>query len=309
MRLYDFTRLQGSKITLTEKVAKSLGLVDGSQVYTTMFRYERDGACGYEIVASTFGPENYRQICQATFNMMDTPGSCAQVSKFLADRNIDILNSASISMISNVTMVWKMLVDLSYFGDVAQLKEDFETAKRQKSLALSNVDSMSIDLSNISERYTKGIVSHGSNVKVKPVKQKQKKPSLLKGLTMEVPMDLMANLEDVKDGSIVMLVADTDSWVLSLSFLPSETKLAEFEICIPDKPGAIFEVTSALAKVDVNLLALYTHVLVFYEHMTITIVADVTKYNGGTVALMKDLHSHIANLEGFKLLSLKEMKV
>ncbi|MCE5295838.1 MAG: hypothetical protein LLG16_01890 [Euryarchaeota archaeon] len=310
MRLYDFTRLQGSKITVTEKIAKALGLVDGSQVYTTMFRYERNGTSGYEIVASTFGPENYRQICQATFNMMDTPGSCAQVSKFLADRNIDILNSVSISMISNVTMVWKMLVDLSYYGDVAQLQDEFETQKKQKSLAIANVDSMSIEPSNISERYTKGIVSDGSNVKVKPVKQKQKKPSLLKNRVMEVPADLMANLEDVKDGSMVMLVADTDAWVLSLSFLPVETKLAELEICIPDKPGAIFDVTNALAKIDVNLLALSTRVLVFYENMTISIVMDVTKYEGGTVALVRELFSQLSGSKSrFELLSLRELKV
>ncbi|QLH74577.1 MAG: hypothetical protein HPY73_03335 [Methanomassiliicoccales archaeon] len=310
MRLYDFTRLQGSKIAVTEKIAKALGLVDGSQVYTTMFRYDRDGFSGYEIVASTFGPENYRQICQATFYLNDAPGACAQVSKFLAERNIDILNSVSITMISNVTMVWRMLVDLSYYGDVSQLRDEFETLKKQKSLSISNVDAMEIEPSNISDRYTKGIHSEGSNVKVKPVRQRQKKPSILKNGIMEIPADLMANLEDVKDGSVVMLVADLNAWVLSLSFLPYDTKLVEFEVCIPDKPGAIFEVTSAMAKVDINLLALYTRVLVFYERMTIRVVADVTKYHGGMVALVKELSSHMAGVEGrYELLSLREIKV
>ncbi len=29
--------------------------------------------------------------------MLDVPGSCAQVSKFLSERNVDILNSDSIT--------------------------------------------------------------------------------------------------------------------------------------------------------------------------------------------------------------------
>jgi predicted amino acid-binding ACT domain protein len=308
MRLYDFGRLHGSRVMINERISRPLGLMDGCQVYLSMFRYERNGASGNEIVASTFGPENYRQICSATFYMNDAPGSCAQVAKFLADRNIDILNSVSISMISNVTMVWKMLVDLSYYGEVAQLKEEFEGLRRQKALAIANVDGMEIEVSNISERYTRGIVSAGSNVKVKPRKNKAK--TVIRHGDLEFPKDLMADLEGVDEGALVMMVADTDAWVLSLSFLPKDTKLAEFEVCIPDKPGAVFEVTNALAKVDVNLLALYTRVLVYYERMTIRMVADVTKYEGGGMALMNELSVHLPKLEGrYELLSLKELKV
>jgi predicted amino acid-binding ACT domain protein len=308
MRLYDFARLHGSRVMINERISRPLGLMDGCQVYLSMFRYERNGASGNEIVASTFGPENYRQICSATFYMDDTPGSCAQVAKFLADRNIDILNSVSISMISNVTMVWKMLVDLSYYGEVAQLKEEFEALRRQKALAICNVEGMEIEVSHISERYTRGIVSAGSNVKVKPRKNKAK--TVIRHGDLDLPKDLMADLEGVEEGALVMMVADTDAWVLSLSFLPKDTKLAEFEICIPDKPGAVFEVTNALAKADVNLLALYTRVLVYYERMTIRLVADVTRYEGGGMALMKELSVHLPKLEGrYELLSLKELKV
>ncbi len=62
--------------------------------------------------------------------MIDSPGACAQVSKFLSDRNIDILNSVSLSIISNVCMVWKMLADLSYYGEPAELLTDFEALKK-----------------------------------------------------------------------------------------------------------------------------------------------------------------------------------
>ena len=156
MRLWEFARMNRSRVRIGEKLGNPIGLVDGCQVYTTMFRYDLNGNTGYEIVLSTFGPENYRQICEATFYMLDVPGSCAQVSKFLSERNIDILNSVSISMISNVTMVWKMLIDLSYYGELPQLQEDFDTLRKQKSSSISNIDAMEIKESHISDRYTKG---------------------------------------------------------------------------------------------------------------------------------------------------------
>lgn len=310
MRIYDFARLHSSKVTISDKIAKALGLIEGSQVYTSLFRYERNGSTGYEVVASTFGPENYKHICQATFYMTDAPGACSQVAKFLADRNIDILNSVSISMVGNVIMVWNMLVDLSYFGEVSALKDEFEGLKKQKSLTLVNVDAMEIGVSNMSDRYTRGIAAQGSAVKVKSIRPKQKTASLIHHGALELPADLVGNLEGVDDGALVMMVADTEDWVLSLSFLPQETKLAEFEVCIPDKPGAIFEITNVLSRGNVNLLALYTRVLVFYERMTIRVVADVTKYPGGTMTLVNDLTGKLSALDGrFELLSIKEIKV
>ena len=128
MKLWDFGRVKDGKVRIGDKVRQRLGLEDGSQVYSTLFRYEQNGTRGHEIVLSTFGPENYRELCKLTFYMLDAPGSCAQVSKFLSERNIDILNSVSVSMTSDVTMVWKMLVDLSYYGDSTQLQEDFASA-------------------------------------------------------------------------------------------------------------------------------------------------------------------------------------
>ncbi|MBM4237102.1 MAG: hypothetical protein FJ151_01285, partial [Euryarchaeota archaeon] len=67
MRLWDFVRMRDSKVKIGEKIGKPLGLVDGSQVFSTVFRYDYNGRSSYEIVLSTFGPENYREICDATF--------------------------------------------------------------------------------------------------------------------------------------------------------------------------------------------------------------------------------------------------
>jgi predicted amino acid-binding ACT domain protein len=310
MRLWEFGRMNNSRIKIGEKLGNPLGLVDGCQVYTTMFRYDFNGNTGYEIVLSTFGPENYRQICEATFYMLDVPGSCAQVSKFLSERNIDILNSDSISMISNVTMVWKMLIDLSYYGELPQLQEDFDTLKKQKSSSISNIDTMDIKESHISDRYTKGISGRGQLVKAKALKKASKAPSMVKNGEIELPTDYLKMLEGVKDGDPVMMVGDTDSWVLSLTFMKPTVKLAQIEIEIPDKPGSIFEVTNQLARFDINLLALHTKVLVFYEKMSMELVADVSKYPGGAIALKDGLQTMLSGLKGnFKLSALKEIRV
>ena len=171
MKLWDFGRVKDGKVRIGDKVRRRLGLEDGSQVYSTLFRYEQDGSRGHEIVLSTFGPENYRELCNLTFYMIDSPGACSQAAKFLADRNVDILNSVSVSMTCGISMVWKMLVDLSYYGDSTQLVEDFAALRRRSPAALSKVESMEISHSHISDRYTKGMTGpQPSKIKVKPLR-------------------------------------------------------------------------------------------------------------------------------------------
>ena len=310
MRLWEFGRMNNSRVKIGDKLGGPLGLLDGCQVYTTMFRYDLNGNTGYEIVLSTFGPENYRQICEATFYMLDVPGSCAQVSKFLSERNIDILNSVSISMISGVTMVWKMLIDLSYFGELPQLQEDFDMLKKQKSSSISNIDAVDIKESHISDRYTKGTAGNCQMVTAKALKKASKAPSMIKNGEIEIPADYLKMLEGIKDGDPVMMVGDTDAWVLSLTFMKPTVKLAQIDIVIPDKPGSIFEVTTQLARFDINLLALHTKVMVFYEKMSMELVADVSKYPGGVEALKEGLQTMLSDLKGdYKLSALTEIRV
>jgi predicted amino acid-binding ACT domain protein len=156
MRLWQFGRLRGNKIKIDEELGQALGLVNGSQVFSAMFRYEHGDSTSYELVLSTFGPENYRQLCQLTIQMIDRPGACAQAAKFLADRNVDILNSVSLSNITGVSMTWKMLADLSYYGEPDDLKAEFEVLKRSRASSVDLVDMLDIAVSHIADRYNKG---------------------------------------------------------------------------------------------------------------------------------------------------------
>ncbi len=298
MRYYDFGRLDGSRIKISDRLGRPLGLVDGSQVFSTMFIYEYEGKSSYEIVLSTLGPENYRQICTLTFNMIDTPGACAQVAKFLGERNIDILNSSSLSMISNICMVWRMLVDLSYYGDSASLSEEFENLKRQRAASLNKVDSIEIEVSNISDRYTKGIAAPSSAVKARTIKQYTKTNSMIKNGNFQVPEDYLRAIDNLAKQQPLMMVTDQDSWILSITPLNPKSKLVELDLTIPDKPGAIYEITKVLADQNINLLSVSTKVLVYYETMSMNIVADVSNYDKDLETLHITTEAHLAKLKG-----------
>jgi len=308
MRLWDFGRLKGNKVRISEKLGRPLGLVDGSQVFSTVFRYSYNGSRSYEIVLSTFGPENYRRICQATFYMLDAPGACASISRFLGERNIDILNSVSLSMISDVCMVWKMLIDLSYYGDEEELLSEFDRLKTEGTSLLEKVDALEVEPSHISDRYTKGVAPASSSVRTKVVRKLTKTPSNISEGWFEIPQDHLEMFEGLEEDQPLMMVGDTDSWVLSITFLRPETKLVEIGFVIPDRPGAINEVTQKLAGHSINLLSVYTKVLVYYEKMTLVVVADISKCGLDAGGLKSSLEDFVSTFGGkYELSTFKEI--
>lgn len=298
MRLWQFGRLHGKKIKIDEELGQALGLVNGSQVFSTMFRYDYNGASSYELVLSTFGPENYRQLCQLTIHMIDRPGACAQASKFLAERNVDILNSVSLSTISGVSMTWKMLADLSYYGEPADLRAEFDTLKKSRSSTVDMVDTMDIQVSHIADRYNKGAAADSKTVKTKLIKRKHKVPTLIANGEFEVPEEFLAELKDVKEGQPLMMVGDMDSYVLSITLMDATAKLVRASLVIPDKPGAISRVADILAKHNVNIVSLQSEVLVFYDSMTLDIIADVSKCDLDAEKLRSSLEEVLALQKG-----------
>jgi hypothetical protein len=285
MKLLDFGRMDAGKVKISQGVGEPLGLTDGSEVFSSMFRYEIDGKGAFEIVLSPFGPENYREIAYITFQVRDVPGALAQAAQFLKTRNIDILNSETVSSIPNVVMVWEMLVDLSFFGDSSSLIKEFDDAKAAKDQGVTLVDVMAIETSDLSTRYTRGAVAGNDQIKVKALRKTEKKASLIKDGSFELPQAYLNFLG--RSSSPVMLVGEPDSWILSIVFLNDDSKLARIKVDIPDRPGAIYEVMKALGDESVNVLAGYTNVLVYYERMTCELVVD---FRGATVKSSGELH-------------------
>ncbi len=265
--------MESGKIRISPKIGTPLGLVDGSEVFSSMFRYEAEGKGTFEIVLSPFGPENYREISYVTMHVRDVPGALAQAAQFLKTRNIDILNSETVSSIPNVVMVWEMLVDLSFFGDSSTLKKEFEDAKASKDPSLNMVDCLYVEHSDLATRYTRGAAPGSEKVKTMALRKTEKKASTISGGVFELPHAYVNFLG--KDSGPVMFVAEPESWILSVVFLNDDSHLHRVRIDLPDRPGAIHEVMKVLGDMSINVVSGWTNVLVYYEKMTSELVVDV----------------------------------
>lgn len=295
MKLLDFGRMESGKIKISQKIGEPLGLVDGSEVFTSMFRYEINGKGTYEIVISPFGPENYREIAYVTFHVRDEPGALAQAAQFLKSKNVDILNSETVSSIPNVVMIWEMLADLSFFGDSLSLKREFDEAKNAKEPSVSMVDCLCVESSDLSTRYARGAVVDNDRVKTKAFRKTEKKASIIKDGGLELPQAYMNFLG--KASGPIMLVGEPDSWILSVVFLNDDSKLLHLEVDLPDRPGAIYEIMKVLGDESVNVIAGYTNVLVYYERMTCELVVDVHGAEAKSKGDLKEiLRNKIASL-------------
>jgi hypothetical protein len=275
MKLWDFGRMESGKITISKKIGEPLGLVDGSEVFSSMFKYEIDDKSSFEIVLSPFGPENYREIAYVTFQVRDEPGAMAQAAQFLKSKNIDILNSETVSSVPNVVMVWEMLADLSFFGDSAALKKEFDEAKAHSDPGLAMVDCLSVEASDLATRYTKGVAVDNQKIRTKALRKTEKKASIIEDGVFLLPQAYVNFFG--KSSAPIMFIGEPDAWILSIAFLDDDSKLLKLGIDLPDRPGAIHEVVKVLGGEGINVLAGYTNVLVYYERMTCELVIDVRR--------------------------------
>ena len=273
MKLWDFGRMEEGKIKIIQKLGEPLGLVDGSEVFSSMFKYEINGKSSYEVVISPFGPENYREIAYVTFQVRDEPGALAQAAQFLKTRNIDILNSETVSSIPNVTMIWEMLVDLSFFGDSLALKREFDDSKTGGDPTLSLVDCLCVETSDLATRYTRGATVENVKIKTKALRKTEKKASIIKDGYFEMPQAYLNFLG--KNSSPILLVGEPDAWILSIAFLNDDSRLVKLKIELPDRPGALYDIMKVIGDEGVNIIAGYTNVLVYYERMTCELIVDV----------------------------------
>jgi hypothetical protein len=309
MRLWEFGRMESGKIKISAKIGDPLGLVDGSEIFSSMFNYQIDGKNSYEIVLSPFGPENYREIAYVTFQVRDEPGALAQAAQFLKTRNVDILNSETVSSIPNVVMIWEMLADLSFFGDSLALKKEFDDAKAAKDQSLSMVDCLCVESSDLATRYTRGVAVENQKIKTKALRKTEKKASVIKDGIFEMPQAYLNFLG--KSSAPIMLIGEPDSWILSIAFLNDDCKLFKLEIELPDRPGAVYEIMKVLGSESINVLAGYTNVLVYYERMSCELVIDARGSAEDVRAEMADtLKAKISALgPSFKLVEMKPIRL
>ena len=252
MKNWEFSKVNGNKIMIDSRLSDMMGLVDGGYVYSTLFEYVGEGPKRYELILSMYPQENYRTLTSITMYMQDVPGSSAQAAKFLSSRGINILNSLSLNGMSDTTIIWRILADLSFVGEMDILKEKFEEAKNNNDPSVSLLNEIEIKPADI-----------GRVFRVEPSKKKNEirraAPVTFKDGAYDLSLEYGDVLNDV-DGQTVLLLEDLSSWMVSVTFFKKETKLVKMELEIPDCPGSQGQVLEWIASTNVNLISVFSKV-------------------------------------------------
>ncbi len=280
-------------VVIDDEIRDAVGLVEGSQVYSTLFKYGEEGVKSHEMILSTYAPENYRTLAKITFHIRDHPGSTAQAAKFLADRGINILNSISMNVISELGIVWKMLADLGFTGGAELIRDDFQELSRKNDPTVSMLDHIEVQSSDLGRIFSR---SSASSLGGK-TEQTRGGPMRLENGGLDLARDYEDYLEELKNCT-VMVVAVPESWLLSLTFLRPEALLLGMRFSIPDTPGSIYRVTELLAAERLNLVSVFTKVIVSHEKMTMEIVTDAGAHRDAVDELRVSIEAALDALKG-----------
>ena len=295
MKNWEFGKIQGNEIAIDERLSDMMGIVEGGYVYSTLFEYNDEGPKKYELILSMYPQENYRTLTNITLYMKDVPGSSAQAAKFLGERGINILNSISLDGISDTIIIWKMLADLSFAGELGILKEKFESLKNADDPSVSLIEQLEIKPADIGRVFR-------TEANLNKTELRRGAPVTLKDGKYDISVeygDLLGNL----DGQNTLLVADVGSWIMSVTFFKEKTTLKKITIDIPDCPGSIAQCLSWIAEQGINLISVFSKVKICYQTMTLDLVADFAECNMGKEEFEAALRNAFDNMNGIYTLT------
>ncbi|MDR2866939.1 MAG: ACT domain protein [Methanomassiliicoccaceae archaeon] len=301
MKVWEFVKVVGSNVRIDSRLTDAVGLVDGGYVYSTLFEYKGSGVKEYELILSAFPQENYRTLTHVTIYMRDVPGATAQAAGFLGSRTVNILNSTSLNAISDTTIIWKMLVDLSFAGEADILAETFKALKESNDPSVSKLDHIEIKQADIGRVFRSKSAGQGK------AELRQGAPVALSGDTFDTSIEYSDILKDI-DGSNAMLVVDPESWMLSITFLRKNTQLVRMMFSIPDCPGSIQQVVDYLASENINLISVFSKVKICYQTMTLDINADLGACRLSADEMEKEIPKALDKMNGiFELIKYKRL--
>jgi len=301
MKVWEFVKVADSKVKIDVGLSESIGLVDGGFVYSTLFEHRGGGAKEYELILSAFPQENYRTLTHLTIYMEDVPGATAQAARFLGSRNVNILNSVSLNAISDTNIIWKMLVDLSFAGETDILSESFRSLKQAGDPSVSKLDHLEVKPADIGRVFRSGM--SGSNKS----ELRRGAPTTMKDGMFDTSVEYSDILKEI-NGSTAMIIADPESWMLSITFLRKGTKLVRMKFSIPDCPGSIQQVVDYLAEENVNLMSVFSKVKICYQTMRLDVTTDLGACRHSVDEMEKELPKALEKMNGiFELIEYKKM--
>ncbi|MBE6516770.1 MAG: ACT domain protein [Thermoplasmata archaeon] len=295
MKNWEFGKVQGNKIAIDERLSDMMGIVEGGYVYSTLFEYTDEEPKKYELILSMYPQENYRTLTNITLYMKDVPGSSAQGAKFLGERGINILNSISLDGISDTIIIWKMLADLSFAGELGILKEKFESLKAADDPSVSLIEQLEIKPADIGRVFR-------TEANVNKTELRRGAPVTLKDGMYDISVEYGDILKDM-DGKNTLIVADVGSWIMSVTFFKEKTTLRKISIDIPDCPGSIAQCLSWIAEQGINLISVFSKVKICYQTMTLDLVADFAECRMDKDEFEAALKSAFENMNGIYTLT------
>ena len=294
MKIWEFTKVNGSSIKVDNWMSDTMGLVDDGFVYSTLFKHPSEGPKDYEIILSVFPQENYRTLTHITMYLDDVPGSSAQAANFLASKEINILNSVSLNGISDTVIVWNLMADLNFAGECDILKDEFEALRAKNDPSVSKIRRIDFKPAEIG-RLFKGDNNNGKT------EVRRGFPSTIKNGAFDVADQYGDILKDI-DGSNVLITMDANAWILSITFFKKDTRLVKVGMEIPDCPGGITQALSVIAEWNVNLISVFSKIKICYETMYLELVMDIGKSDKTFRELCDELPKAMDKLNGVFLI-------
>ncbi|MBP6021032.1 MAG: ACT domain protein [Candidatus Methanomethylophilaceae archaeon] len=301
MKSWEFTQVRDNKIKIDKWLSGIMGLMEGGFVYSTLFKYPDKGPKRYELLISMYPQENFRTLSQINVYMEDIPGSTVQSAKFLSDQGINVLNSVSLNGISDTTIIWNIMGELNFAGEGDIIKERFAALKAKNDSSVDKIKYISIKPANIGRIFRKeseGVVKeelrHGA-------------PVTLNNSTFDLSKEYGDILTDV-EGTEVMITMDPSSWLISVVFFKEDTDLMEMNMSVPDCPGTINKSLEIIARCNINLISVFSKIVVAYQKMSLEIVVDMKNSTIPSNRLEAVINEYFSGLNGiFELNSIRKL--
>ena len=292
MKSWEFTKIEGNKIKIDSWLSDTMGLVDGGCIYSTLFKYPESGPKRYELILSMYPQENFRTLAQVTVYADDVPGSTVQSAKFLADQKIRTLNSVSLTGISDTTIIWNILADLNFAGEGELIKERFADLKEAKDPSVDKIQHISIKPANIGRIFREK--NDMGNLKTE---LRKGAPVTYSDGCFDLGTEYGDILNDV-DGQEAMITLDPGSWLVSIVIFKPNTNLVRIDMNVPDCMGSIDSALSILADEGINLISVFSKVMISYQTMDVEVVADLKDSKIDVKELEKKLKDHLSKQNG-----------
>jgi predicted amino acid-binding ACT domain protein len=292
LKSFEFTKIEGNRIKIDRWLSDIMGLVDGGYIYSTLFQYPEEGPKRYELLLSMYPQENLRNLAHITMYTEDVPGATVQAASFLTNQKIRILNSVSLTGISDTTIVWNILGELNFAGEGDLLTEHYQKLREARDPSVDKIKFVSVKPTSIGRIFRERSSTGGL------------KKELRKGAPMTYEdgyFDLGKEYGDIlgdMSGQNAMITVDPGMWIVSVVIFKEDTDLVKIDMDIPDCMGSVDTALKMMADAGVNLISVFTKVMISYQTMDIEVVADLkgSKYSADDIE--KKLPEYLSKLNG-----------